>query len=335
MSTTEEDLKSIVSAQLGLREVAVLSPDVTPAAMGVDVPKLCRDLGIAHVAAETVTITDLGAAVRASEAEARLSSLALQARVRRITGAMLASTKTVPTAANTDAWWHELVTQIIWWQCAEKAEGGKALVQADIPAEAAAVLIKTGVADRRALVSDPAGNRTTMLDILRRFGVDGVTSEAVFDQLAALAQRLDKDGDDYLQRLLHRHANRMADQLAEELGAGVPDTGVLQRALRGWISAMTRLPVSVWSPSTMDFINKFAYLGLSRQAVQDMASDAGIDYVGVDEALSQFSETLCLGCDPANPAHRRCIRRFAAIGWESECVDPDNRPSNLAGADHG
>lgn len=335
MTTTEEDLKSVVSAQLGLREVAVLSPGARPGAMGFDVPKLCRDLGMANVQGQTGTITDLGATVRASEAGARLSGLALHARVRRIVGAMIASTKTVPTAANTDAWWHELVTQIIWWHCAEEAEGGKSLVQADIPAEAAAVLIKTGVTDRRALVSDPAGNRATMLDILGRFGMDRMTSQAVFDELAALAKRLDKDGDDQLQRLLHQHANRMADQLAEELGAEVPDTGVLQRALRGWISTMTRLPVGVWSPSTMDFINKFAHLGLSQQAVQDMANDAGIDYVGVDEALSQFSEALCLGCDPANQAHRLCIRKFATIGWEAECVDPANRPPVLAGADHG
>lgn len=335
MTTTEEDLKSVVSAQLGLREVAVLSPGAKLAAAGVDVPRLCRDLGIANVPAQTATITGLGAAVRAPETGARLAGLALQARVRRMVGAMIASTKTVPTAADTDAWWHELVTQIIWWHCAEEAEGGKALVQADIPAEAASVLIKTGVTDRRALVSDPAGNRATMMDILGRFGVDRATSEAVSDELAALAQRLDKDGDDQLQRLLHRHANRMADQLAEELGAQVPDTGVLQRALRGWISAMTRLPIGVWSPSTMDFINKFAYLGLTPQAVQDMANDAGIDYVGVDEALSQFSEALCLGCDPANPAHRRCIRKFATIGWEAECVDPANRPPGRAGADHG
>jgi len=319
---TLSNLKTVVAAETGGAGVSDIPGDVHLGALGVDSRRLAHRLGVSLDEPAKITLTEFASAVDAAGAMGVLSQLAFDARIQRLIGVMRASAHKMPAIADFGAWWNELVTQVIWWHCAELVEGGKALVQADIPAEAAAILIKTGVCDRQGLLEAPEANRVTMVDLLSRFGIETEQAGTIFEELSGFAAALDREKGG-LQALVRRHANRMADELTQEFAAVINNQdGNQKRVLRAWLSTMTRLPISVWSPSTMDFVNKFRPLGLGEDRLEAIAEEAGIDTVGVDEALSDFYESLCLTCDPTDPDDRHCVRKFSEIGWEAECVDP-------------
>lgn len=325
--TTEEilrDIRTILAASQGSAALPDLTLDMSLRDCGIVYSEWAGKLHLAREGTEAATLHDLAAAVTAAHAEDALRHQAAVARIQRLVGAVLASTQQAPASFDFSGWWTELVAQTIWWQFAERVNGGKELVLADVPADAASTLLKTGACDLDRLLSEPERSRTTIIDLLQRFGMTGDEAAAVFAHLRVVAANIQDAEGGVLQRIIRRHADDMANAVAEQLAKDGPDQELLERAVRAWLSAMTRLPILVWSPSTIDFVEKFRDVGVDEEELTEVGSATGIDFIGIDQALSQFMLSICEPCSRSDPNQRLCLKKLAEIGWESECVDPAN-----------
>jgi hypothetical protein len=182
-----------------------------------------------------------------------------------------------------------------------------------------ASLAALGLLDLDDLASDRAENRLAFCDVLKRLGYPAQVAGAAYTALAGISKKILHDCDGRIQQLLRPHVDRMADALADEV-AGVTSSDTFPKeAIRAWTAIMTGLPVTTWSPSVVDFVDKFKAEGVSSAMLAQIRSDMGLLLPDFDESLAQFMEGLCRGCDPEKEADQLCVKQFAAFQWQVEC----------------
>jgi hypothetical protein len=326
METTsiQSALRTIVATEIRARQFAELDPSAKLADYGYNAQRLLRRLdfqGEAPDDLDQITLSQLESLLELQplRVHSNLKGLTTEARVTRLMLGALASTQNEPTVYNEALWWWQLVHQILWWYAGRDGDEGRGLVRRDSPGRAMASLAALGLLDLDDLASDRAENRLAFCDVLKRLGYPAQVAGAAYTALAGISKKILHDCDGRIQQLLRPHVDRMADALADEV-AGVTSSDTFPKeAIRAWTAIMTGLPVTTWSPSVVDFVDKFKAEGVSSAMLAQIRSDMGLLLPDFDESLAQFMEGLCRGCDPEKEADQLCVKQFAAFQWQVEC----------------
>jgi hypothetical protein len=327
-TTIADDLRAIIGAQTGAARLDEMGPTASLHRSDLDLSLVLHRLGVrpeGAVAGAQATLGDLAALLEAQDPEARTKiwGLATEARVLRLVAGSLAASRPQSPAGEALRWWQELASQVLWW-FGRSAPGGLELVQRGAPARAVQSLAGLGLLDSEVLAQDKAENAATIVDVLERVGYPGDVAVSAYNALKRIAGRVSSAYEAHVQRALRRHGDRMVDEVSRDLLADLADPGLLSEAVRAWVSVTTGLPITVWSPSTGEFLAKLGSAGVTGEALARVAEELGLDLLTVDDGLAGFMEGMCRGCDPGNEEHQICVRRFAAVNWQVECpIRPD------------
>lgn len=323
-TSIESDLQSIVAAGTGAQKITDFDFSKKLADTGFNVGQLLARLGLRAEEAgnlDQVTVSDLVNLVEAKPAEVRdkLRDLAASWRISRLLHVILLATFAQPSADEERRWWYELASQILWWYARQGTDRGLQMVQRNIPARAAQSLTGLGLLDVDLLSKDDTSNAASFIDVLERLEYPADVATKIYKVLVGVAKKISGLYDGRVQQALRRHGNRMVDAIGRELLADFEDLPFLKEAVRSWISTTTGLPLNVWSPSTKEFVKKFAEVGVSDEMLIRAADNLGISLLVADNALAQFMEGICRNCEPGNEEQQNCIKRFAGMNWQVEC----------------
>ncbi len=326
-SRLEADLRSIAAAEASSPRLTDLDSTASLTKAGFDPKPLMQKLGVESQGdPESLTMGDLVAAFESIPDETRstLRQAATEARVRRLLAAVFVSSGIQPID-EARRWWYELATQVLWWYARAQ---DISLVERGMPARATQSLVGLGLLEIETLARDSAENAATIVDVLERLEYSGENATKVYKALAQIAAKVARDEAGRVQHVLRRHTDQMVHAVGEDILADVKESDFLKNAVRGWLSVVTSLPISVWSPSTAQFVSKFADVGVTEQMLTDAADELGLDLLSADNGFANFVERICRQCDPKDETQQHCVKRCAAFGFEVECP---GRP-NLASA---
>jgi hypothetical protein len=65
-------------------------------------------------------------------------------------------------------------------------------------------------------------------------------------------------------------------------------------------------------------VAKFTDVRVSDEMLARTADIVGLPTV--DGALTEFMDGLCRACELGNPEHQYCVKRFAGLGLQVECL---------------
>ncbi|MCP4897459.1 MAG: hypothetical protein GY906_10855 [bacterium] len=317
-TSLEADVRSITAAETSSPSIASLELTIDLTQAGFDPRPLLKKLGIdSQVDAKSLTMGDLIAAFESLPAEARqiLKQEATEARVRRLLAAIFLSSGQTP-ADEAKRWWYELATQILWWYARAQ---DISLTERGMSTRAAQSLISLGLLDIEVIARNAPEDAATFVDILERLEYSGETATKAYKAIVKVAAKISRDEGGRLQSLLRRHTNQMVEAIGQELLIDTQEAAFLNNAVRGWVSVITSLPISVWSPSTAQFVTKFADAGVTEAMLADAADELGLDLLSADNNFASFVEGVCHDCDPNDETHRYCVKRCATFGFEVEC----------------
>lgn len=319
----ETDVRTVVATEI--RSYRLDFPDSTTALAeaGFNVAPFIAELGLGADEAgapDQATLTDVVALLEAhSEAlRDKVWGLATEARLERLLqGTILATGQPLPPYDDRQVWWYDLVTQVLWWFARQDDEAGMLRVRNGASARAIQSLTALGVLELDVLAEGSDETARTMVDTLKRCNYPVEVAQDVYVALGQIASKVVKQYDGRLQRLLRPHADRMVKAVSKELLSGAEVHGVLSEAVRTWLSHATGLPVFAWSPSTSQFIQKFAKVGVDGEMLARMTDVTGLP--AIDGSVTEFMDRLCRDCDPENEEHQYCVKQFALVDWQVEC----------------
>lgn len=322
-TTVENDVRTVVATETRTMQLASLEPATRLAEGDFDVGQFLAQLGLGADeagAADQVTLGDVTTLLESKpKVRGKLWELATEARLGRLIQGVLLASREQPTTDEGWRWWYELVTQILWWYARQDTDKGVQLVQRGMPARAAQSLTGLGLLEVDVLAEGKGDDAAAFVDVLERLEYSEQAALGAYNALKRIAQKVAQRYGGKVQRALRQHANRMVEGISQELLSDFQDPSFLKEAVRGWVSLTTSLPISVWSPSTAYFVEKFAEVGVSDEMLTQVADEAGLDLLTVDSALSEFVESLCRNCAPENVEHQYCVKQFAMMGLQVEC----------------
>lgn len=334
-TSVENDVQTIVAAETASPQITSLDSSKRLAEVGFNVGQFLTRLGLQAEEAgvlDQITVGELITLIESKPADVRekLWELATTGRIRRLLQGILLATLAQPPVDEERRWWYELATQILWRYARQDSDKGLQLVKRGIPARATQSLAGLGLLEIDLLSKDDTSNAATFIDVLERlkYPVDVATN--AYKAMVDVSKKVSELYDGKLQRALRRHGNQMVDAIGRELLPDSEDMSFLTEAVRSWISTTTSLPINVWSPSTNEFVKKFAEVGVSGEMLIQVAEDLGVSLSMADISLAQFMEGICRNCDPGDEEHQYCVKRFAMSNWQVECpARPDLAPLSL------
>lgn len=268
---------------------------------------------------ETLTISGLSQFLsqRSEQVAQKVITVAARARLERIVrGSLLAMGQPPPAGNEKSRWWFELVRQTLWWSARIEAGNGVSLVRAGAPSRAMQDLSALGFLKIEEMAKGTDALLQSMVDCLTRAGYPETVAGDLYVALSQIAEKIIREYEGVPQRLLDRHANRVADAIAEDLLTDVEAHPGLSESVRSWLGAMTGLPVGVWSPSTTELVEKFTPAGVNAEMLGRLAESTGRPVI--DTALAAFMDRWCRGCDPDKENQRYCLKQFEQ-NWQLQC----------------
>jgi hypothetical protein len=245
--------------------------------------------------------------------------LATEARLERLLqGTIMATGQPLPPYDSRQVWWYDLVTWVLWWFARQDDEGGMLRVRSGASDKAVQSLTALGVLDLDVLAEGSDETAQTMVDTLRRCDYPVEVAQDVYVALGQIATKVAEEYDGRVQRLLRPHADRMAKAVSQQLLSGAEAQLPVSEAVTMWLSRSTGLPISAWSPSTGQFIEKFAEVGVSGGMLSTLTDVTGLQ--AIDQSVRGFMDGLCRDCDPDNEQHQYCVKEFGSRGWQVECL---------------
>jgi len=322
-TSVENDVQTIVAAETASPQITSLDSSKRLAEVGFNVDQFLARLGPQAEEAENldqITVGELITLIESKPVEVRdkLWELATTGRIRRLLEGILFATLS-PPANEERRCWYELATQILWRYARQNSDKGLQLVQRGIPARATQSLAGLGLLEIDLLSKDDTSNAATFIDVLERLKYPADVATNAYKALVGVAKKISELYGGKLQRALRRHGNQMVDAIGRELLSDFDDLSFPTAAIRSWVSTTTGLPINVWSPSTNEFVKKFAEVGVSDEMLIQVADDLGVSLLMADNSLAQFMEGICRNCDPGDETQRHCVRRFGT-GWQVECL---------------
>ncbi len=253
------------------------------------------------------------------EGDEKLLKMATESRVLRlIQGIALFTSRQLPVH-ETLRWWNTLATQILWWYARQSGDKGVDLVNRAVHSRAVQSLNGLELLKIEDLAKHNTDNAGTIVDVLMRLGYPEKEAVKAYESLMNIALKLTNQYDGKLQRLLRQYGDKMVDLISNDLLSDSKDTALLKDAVRGWVSTTTSLPISVWSPSTNEFVKKFSKVGVSGEMLGLVADELSIWSLTVDNNLAEFFERLCKECDPFDAERQLCVKMFASRNLQVEC----------------
>lgn len=318
-------LVSMIAEAIDSPVLSTLTPDTALAALEFDSAEFLRGLGIdpaSDPCSNARSIRDLAACLRDAGPEilAVLQKKAAIARLRRLLWATLSVTPDLNPVAKAERWWTELAAQVLWWHASELCATGRQLVEAGGPVRATTVLSNLGLLSMQRLSAPTDQDMAELRNALVRIGYDASAADSAAVTLASMARTIASSFGGKLQRALMPHAEYLVEAVCRDLLPAAINRDANRNAVRSWISTLSSLPVSILSPSALQFVDKFAHVGVTEASFFDAAEDRQIDFVTIDRATCLFMDGTCRHCDADNLQHRYCEKKLAPIGWEVECV---------------
>jgi hypothetical protein len=317
-------LRTIVTTEIGMPQLADLDSSAKLADYDYNTRQLLRHLqleGEAPGDLEQITFSQLASLLEFQPASvhSKLGELALEARVIRLVFGTQLATQMQPVGQDEIPWWPELVHQILWWYARGQDGAGLELIERDSPGRALQSLASFGLLGLDELAADRAEDRSTFGDELKRLGYPESSASDAYRAIVGIAKKILHKYDGKAQRIVRSHADAMVERIANEFAGDANLASFPKEAIRGWVAVTTGLPISMWSPSVLQFIRKFEPVGMSEEMLAQMAETLEQSLLNVDASLAQFTDDLCLGCTPNKEADQRCVRRFATMNWQVEC----------------
>ena len=324
VQTIEQDFRVIVGTESALPGLTDLGSETKLSEVNFDTEQFLSKLDLEVEEAATLQNATFGDIISVLESKPavhqKLGELATEARVRRLVMGVLLSTQIRPPANEGQRWWYELASQILWWYARQSGDEGLKLVQRGMPTRAVQSLTGLGLLELDSLAQDSDDNKLTFIKVLQRLEYPTKVAKDAYEALVDIAKKINQQYEGQIQRLLRKHSNQMVEDLSEELVSDIEGHSHLTEAVRSWVSLTTNLPIQIWSPSTMNFVKKFADVGVDEELLIRVADELGLNLRTADDTLARFMDSLCQNCDPDKEEHRYCIKRLLAqLNLQVEC----------------
>lgn len=317
----ERDFRVIVATEIARPRLTDLDSETKLSEVNFDTDQFISKLGWKVEEADALqnaTFADIVTSLKSTPAvHQKLGELATKARVQRLVVGVLQSTQLRPPTNEGKRWWYELASQILWWYARQNGDDGLKLIQRGMPTRAVQSLRGLGLLELDSLAQDSDDNKLTFIKVLQRLEYPKSVAKDTYEALVDIAKKINQQYEGQVQRLLRKHSNQMVETLSEELLSEIEGHSHLTEVVRSWVSLTTRLPITVWSPSTIEFLKKFAEVGVTGEMLTRIADKLGLELLTVDDALARFMDVLCQNCDPEKDGY--CIKQFFKIGQQVEC----------------